>query len=167
MLEVINKKQFLDEIQKTLGKVIRIAETESKRFALKIQSEIRLEWPVGTGESRNRILVRKLSDGGYEVYAQPEYAKYIDDIDPDVEYVRRPGSKLPPLDNVAEWAKRKNIVGGSDYDSLPTDERGIVFLIARKIAKDGIKNLKIFYRTQEKYRDIIERDITKAITDAL
>lgn len=49
---------------------------------------------------------------------------------------RRPGAKMPPVDVIQEWAQHKRIITSTD---TPSQARGKAFVIARAIARRGIK----------------------------
>lgn len=151
--------KYLDDITKDIEKEIEIG---SRKLGLIIKRQIQIEWPDDTGQSRNQITFQEDKDG-VTVFARAEYSRYIDNIDPSVEFVRRPGGKLPPLSVIEDWARRKGILVGGDN----TDEMSIVFLIARKIARDGVKNMKIFYRAREDNSSYIEKTIYPKIIEKL
>lgn len=156
-----NLKSFLPQLDKLSNDVEDLINKESAKLGLIIQREIQLEWPDDTGQSRGQITLQQTADG-VTIFAKAEYSRYIDNIDPTVEYVRRPGGKLPPLSVIEEWAKRKGIISGGN-----TDESDIVYLIARKIARDGVKNMKIFYRARESNRQYIKTVIYPKIKNLL
>lgn len=49
---------------------------------------------------------------------------------------RRPGAKMPPVDAILDWARHKKMVDASMTES---EQRGVAFVIARSIARRGIK----------------------------
>lgn len=55
-----------------------------------------------------------------------------------VEYGRRPG-KFPPVNKILEWIKIKPVIPRPMNGLKPPTEPQLAFLIARKIARDGIK----------------------------
>lgn len=72
------------------------------------------------------------TEGNYEVILSLEdYWKYI-------EYGRNPGGKFPPSDIIREWIKVKPIHPYEVSGRLPS-EKSLVYLISRKIARDGIE----------------------------
>lgn len=83
-----------------------------------------------------------------------EYWKYV-------EYGRAAG-KFPPLDNILNWIRVKPIIPDERNGRVP-DENQLAFLIARKIANDGIEAGNQLEETQE---DINERWL-KRIEDAV
>lgn len=48
---------------------------------------------------------------------------------------RRAGAKMPPVDDILDWARRKHIV---DATMTESEQRGVAFVIARSISKRGI-----------------------------
>ena len=134
----------LDNIQK---KIVDIG----KKVSDGIYEDIQSEWAVDTGQSRNSIKNDKTGNN-YKIYTDLLYSQFIDNMDPSVEYVRKPNSKYPPVGVIEEWVKRRGISG---------NPRQIAFLIARSIAKRGIKNKKIFYRAKIKWYKILVDNISK------
>ena len=55
-----------------------------------------------------------------------------------VEWGRRPGQKAPPIAVIAEWVRRKGLVGGKPGKGNPSAIRQAAFLIARAIRRRGI-----------------------------
>ncbi len=55
-----------------------------------------------------------------------------------VEYGRRPG-KFPPINKILNWIKVKPVIPRPMNGLKPPTEPQLAFLIARKIARDGIK----------------------------
>jgi hypothetical protein len=57
---------------------------------------------------------------------------------PIVERGRRPG-KMPPVDTIEYWVRRKGIAGGEEA-------RGVAFVIARAIGARGTKGAAMFWK---------------------
>ena len=55
-----------------------------------------------------------------------------------VEYGRRPG-RFPPINKILDWIKIKPVIPRPMNGLKPPTEPQLAFLIARKIARDGIK----------------------------
>lgn len=55
-----------------------------------------------------------------------------------VEWGRKPG-KFPPIDNILSWIKIKPVLPRPMNGLKPPTESQLAFLIARKIARDGIQ----------------------------
>lgn len=87
-----------------------------------------------------------------------EYWKYV-------EYGRQPFGKFPPLDKIAEWIEVKGIkpqiveLPGGRYHA-PSDDT-LVFLIARKIARDGIKPTNALERAVSQFKNAMRDAIVK------
>lgn len=63
---------------------------------------------------------------------------YLEDYWKYIEYGRRPG-KFPPIDDILNWITVKPIMAReNDLGKVPS-ERSLAFLIARKIAREGIE----------------------------
>ena len=97
-----------------------------------------------------------------------EYWRYI-------EYGRRAGAKMPPLDAIEKWIKVKHILprpltlksGKSVVPTIPQ----LSFLIARKIGRDGIRPRPFFKQSFEsakrEFLHIIEEAIIADIKESL
>lgn len=80
-----------------------------------------------------------------------EYWKYV-------EYGRRPG-KMPPIDNIKEWIKVKQIIPDARTGKIPSAEQ-LAFLIARKIGREGMPARHPINKT-------VYTDVTEQIIDAI
>lgn len=49
---------------------------------------------------------------------------------------RRPGARMPPVDVILEWARRKGMI---DDSMTPSQQRGVAYVLARSIARKGIR----------------------------
>lgn len=87
-----------------------------------------------------------------------------------VEYGRRPG-KFPPINKILEWIKIKPVIPRPKNGLKPPTEHQLAFLIARKIARDGIKagnqfeealNI-VWNRHKSDISNAISEDINKAV----
>ena len=94
---------------------------------------------VDTGILRGSIYANSLNEGlVYEVGSNTGtgekggYGAYV-------EFGRRPGGKMPPIKDLAEWVRRKGI------EKDETKARQRAFLIARSIAVNGIKPRPFLY----------------------
>lgn len=97
-----------------------------------------------------------------------EYWRYI-------EYGRRAGAKMPPLDVIEKWIKVKQILprpltlksGKSVVPTIPQ----LSFLIARKIGRDGIRPRPFFKQSFEEakreFLHIIEEAVITDIKESL
>ena len=87
-----------------------------------------------------------------------------------VEYGRRPG-KFPPMNKILEWIKIKPVIPRPMNGLKPHTEPQLAFLIARKIARDGIKAgnqfteaLKLTWtKWEQTISDAISEDLNQAI----
>jgi len=90
---------------------------------------------VDTGELANSVNTTMIP-GGAIVSVDAPHA-------PVMEYGRRAGSRMPPVDAIADWVRRKGLAGApragkrsaASYESAI---RGIAFVIARSIAQKGV-----------------------------
>lgn len=89
-----------------------------------------------------------------------DYWKYV-------ENGREPG-KFPPIDSIMEWISVKPILPDERTGKLPT-EKQLSFLIARKIANEGIEAGNQLSDTQKELQDEwmvkIEEAITKDVSE--
>jgi hypothetical protein len=77
--------------------------------------------------------IEKKIDGSLLVsFEMPEYAIFVDQG-------RKKGSKQPPLEPIMKWAKAKSLPTFKDGNGKSISETSRAFLIARSIAKKGIK----------------------------
>jgi len=96
--------------------------------------------PVSSGDYRRRWTVAD-TDQGATLYNPLPYAAVI-------EHGRRPGARMPPTDVIQRWVVAKRI-------AKPKEARSVAFLIARKIAKDGIPAKKVLERAVKQFRPIL------------
>lgn len=88
-----------------------------------------------------------------------EYWKYV-------EYGRRPG-KFPPINNILNWIKIKPVIPRPMNGLKPPTEPQLAFLIARKIARDGIKAGNQFKEALDMTWNRHYNDISNAISEDL
>lgn len=87
-----------------------------------------------------------------------------------VEYGRRPG-KFPPVNKILDWIKIKPVIPRPMNGLKPPTKPQLAFLIARKIARDGIKPgnqfeeaLKLSWKKWEQpISNAISKDLNQAI----
>lgn len=76
------------------------------------------------------------------------------------EYGRKPW-KFPPLDALVWWTARKKMISKGNttkkYDDLHYKDKGVVFVIARSIAKKGIKGKHTFQNVLDRERANIKK----------
>lgn len=105
-----------------------------------IQTEIRKEKFVDTGELAKSVFVKK--NMLWVVVGSDRPQAYV------AEYGRKPW-KFPNMNGLVGWSIRKLGLKGKktwSYDSQPAETKGVIYLVARKIAKKGIRERKIFSR---------------------
>lgn len=129
-----------------IDKVIKDIEIKSWKALMKCWTylEWKLKEEVGkdsydTGQLARSINTHKISDTKVVVWSNLEYALVR-------EYWRKPW-KFPPLDALVGWSARKGMISGwttSRYDDLHYKDKGVVFVIARAIARRGIEGKHTF-----------------------
>lgn len=110
--------------------------------------------PVDRGTYRRSFQVEKTQDG-VAIFNPVLYASVL-------EEGRRPG-KFPPIDEIARWVIRKGLVKGRRGASREKAARGIAFVIARGIARKGMKPRHILAKSEVKLTPIVMAAIYKAI----
>lgn len=83
-----------------------------------------------------------------------------------VEYGRRPG-KFPPINKILNWIKVKPVIPRPMNGLKPPTEPQLAFLIARKIARDGIKAGNQFKEALDMTWNRHYSNISNAITEDL
>lgn len=111
--------------------------------------------PVDRGTYRRSFEVAKTADG-VAIYNPLLYASVI-------EEGRRPGSKMPPIDEIARWVLRKGLVKGRRGVAREKAARGIAFVIARGIARKGMKPRHILAKSEVKLTPLVLAAVYKAI----
>ena len=100
----------------------------------------------------NSYVVRKVKSGVVQVWSTLEYA-------PVREYGRQPW-QFPNLDALVGWTARKGMISKKNatknYDDLYYKDRGVVFLIARAIARNGIKGKNTVHNVYEREKENIK-----------
>lgn len=81
------------------------------------------------------------------------------------EYGRKPGT-FPNFDAIAWWTRRKGMTNsGSSYDGMSSEDRSIVYLVARKIKLQGTPAQytfkKVFEREKQKTYQIYMDNMKK------
>lgn len=108
----------------------------TKGVALAVQQvgKIQPRPPVDRGQYRQSFKAYPIP-GGAVLSNTAAYAGVI-------EYGRRPGQKMPPVDVIMRWVIRKGILGRARMkkmapQDLEKEARQVAFAIARKIGRDG------------------------------
>jgi hypothetical protein len=103
---------------------------------------------------------------GARVYNDRPYAGVV-------EHGRRRG-KFPPIDEIARWAQRKLTVRSASKRSKTgyrrmkeSEARGVAFVIARAIARRGLKGRKILTNSQPAIRNFLRAEVHDELEKAL
>lgn len=101
-----------------------------------------------TGALARSVTYRLVEDGVVEVGTNLEYAAIR-------EYGRKPG-RFPNLDALVGWSARHGMITGGatqKYDELHYKDKGVIFLVARAIARRGIQGKHTFENVYEQEKD--------------
>lgn len=158
----------VERAQRNLGATRIVKKTIKKNG--KEKQVIRRKRAVATGDLKNSLTftLRKVSDG-YEVTfkARGKAAQYAD----VVEDGRREGLKGPKTEPILQWIRTKGIKvrdgDGKILKQTPWRQRGLAYIIARRIGENGIEPVKYF---ENAYKDAIEereQDILQALKSYL
>lgn len=101
-----------------------------------------------TGALARSVTYRLVEDGVVEVGTNLEYAAIR-------EYGRKPG-RFPNLDALVGWSARHGMITGGAtqrYDELHYKDKGVIFLVARAIARRGIQGKHTFENVYEQEKD--------------
>lgn len=104
------------------------------------------------GNLRRSVESRLVKHGVVEVWSALVYA-------PIREYWRQPW-KFPPLQSLVGWTARKHIIkwwAMSNYEDLHYTDKWKIFVIARSIAKKGIKGKHTFQNVMDRERKNIQK----------
>lgn len=127
-----------------------------------VREVIRREKRVDRGELINSIQASpvKRTSAGYQVVIEPQAP--ADDYAVVHEEGRRRGARMPPPRVIAEWFRRKSpdpyagmkVGGRSRFSQAQKDAhlRSVGFLIARSIARRGIRGIGMFSRGAKEIR---------------
>lgn len=132
--------------------------------------------PVDRGEYRRHTEAVDLPGGAALLNTSPH--------GPIVEWGRKPGSRFPPMDVIERWVRRKFRLRLKDYSGRrkTVNERtwyggrrkrrltsardraikGITFVIARKIARDGIPGKHVMLRTEHRLTPLVNEAVGRA-----
>lgn len=105
--------------------------------------------PVDRGMYRRAWKVQRTPEGA-KLYNSMPYAAII-------EYGRRPGGRLPPVDILAEWVRRKLGVKNKK------EAQGIAWAIARKIASKGTAPRYVLLNSMPAIRQFVNEETRLAI----
>ena len=106
----------------------------------------------------NIVFSLKVNDTVFEIeFRAPEYWKYA-------EYGRGPG-KFPPSDAIDKWITRRKITPYPLKDGRTPSRPQLVYLISRKIAKEGFEGSGFLRKGLKEQEDYWESRITSAVTN--
>lgn len=119
-----------DSLNRTIEKLSKIndlvrtgAQREVRSTALAIQSDARMRVPVASNRLRSSINTKFRGDKmGAEVFTDVHYARRV-------EEGRKPG-RMPPSSALEAWVRTK-------ITAAEKEIKGIAFVIARKIGREG------------------------------
>lgn len=155
---ILVKKQ-IDGIRKAEATFTRFLRTASEETERRLISEVQAKMRFDTGAEKKSV---KSSRSGSVL--RSSLTIYSDLIQAQVdEFGRRPGAKMPPFGNgsvLRDWVQRK-------INPEPKKLGGVTFLVARKIAKKGIRANHPFERTFNDNKSRVVQTIEAAITRAV
>ena len=110
-------------------------------------------------ELKDKIkFVMNVNGNFYEIiFNAPAYWKYANDG-------RRPG-KMPPINVIADWVKRRNITPYAlKNGKLPTEDQ-LAFVIAKKIGRDGTTGIHFLEKSIDEQKSYWDDKISEAISN--
>ena len=110
-------------------------------------------------ELKDKIkFVMNVNGNFYEIiFNAPKYWKYANDG-------RRPG-KMPPINVIADWVKRRNITPYAlKNGKLPTEDQ-LAFMIAKKIGRDGTTGIHFLEKSIDEQKSYWDDKISEAISN--
>lgn len=125
---------------------------------LKLRDTLIDEVARDTGEHAQSITVRKAGANKVRVWSNLPQAKIE-------EFGRKPGT-FPNLDSLVWWAARKWFHSWrktASYDSLDSHDRGKIYVLARSIARKGIKPKHTYSNTRRRSKNSIVTFIRNAM----
>lgn len=152
--------EFAAELRRDKGPVVRavdvIRRTVKARAPGILVAEIQglRRPPVDRGTYLRSWAVYDIPNGA-RVYSKAPYAAVI-------ESGRRPGSRMPPVDVIARWVRRKGLLGGKGGRSSPRAERQAAFMIARAIARRGVPGRWVLRHASVKIDAAIRKELRAA-----
>jgi len=184
MKVTIDSKAFDASFRKMKEGLGQVLVNTSHEIGLATESKIKEEWPVSSGESGRQISTKTVKKG----------TRIITTVGTDVktpwaiiiEEGRKPNNSFPNLGGISKFIARtpslqkglqamvvdnggkrpKNILVSQEYESLTSAQKGMVFVVARSIAKKGIEGRHIFEKVKGKdmpmlTEKILNRNLTK------
>lgn len=135
----------MDKCTKALDKKLREVVKETARKIERKQKELA---PMDMGQLRASIRAEYSGDG-LSAEIGPEDTVQARTM----EFGRKPGSKMPPPELLAGWAKRHGMEGAE-------------YVIARSIAKKGIRPKRFIQLSGDAYLGEFVEDIANAVAEA-
>jgi len=144
-------KYWVDNIDKVLAEVEKKSGNALEKVWMYLEQQIKKQIEkdsYDTGHLAESVNTQKISNEKVVVWTNLEYALVR-------EYGRRPW-KFPPLQALVGWTARKGMISWwptSKFEDLHYIDKGKIFVIARAIAKKGIKGKHTFERTINAEKD--------------
>ena len=110
-------------------------------------------------ELKDKIkFVMNVNGNFYEIeFNAPAYWKYANG--------GRPPGKMPPVNVIADWVKRRNITPYAlKNGKLPTTDQ-LAFMIARKIGRDGTTGIHFLEKSIDEQKSYWDDKISEAISN--
>lgn len=153
--EIIGVKELVADLKTWQEEKIARLQQAVRDTAHDVERSAKQYAPLDTGTGiRGTIRSEFDSDGlGARVGPRASWAAYI------MEVGRRPGSRMPPVEALVPWVQRHGRVASSSLKTRKTrtrqiynsaaEIRGVAYLIARSIAKKGIKARRYMQQAAE------------------
>lgn len=163
MTEAINVNYDMTEVRRLVKRwpEITLDETEKvlETIAARLEKEVVERTPAGVGGAAG---LRGSIHGEVVSFGMPVKAQVGTPLEYGevVEYGRRPGKAMPPVDPIAKWVRSK--LGITDRK----EARSVGFAIARTIAREGTEGAHMFenaWKDNERWVENQLRDLPKRI----
>lgn len=120
------------------------------------QRTARLRAPINTGQYIRAWQAKPLGDGAVLFNDNP--------VASIIERGRRPGSRMPPIDKIAEWLEQKMRGQVKNRRDRAKQARGLAFVVARAIAKRGLPAHRIMARTKRLLDPLVRKAVEWAMS---
>ena len=140
--------KYYEDMNKVIQQIDKASEKALMKCWFYLENQIKKEMKKDSYDTWmlvRSINTRKISSEEVLVWTNLEYALVR-------EYGRKPW-KFPPLDALVGWSARKGMISWwatSRYDDLHYLDKGIVYIIARSIAENGIEGKYTFQKVYER-----------------